>query len=166
MQQRIQTDRTLFYFNLFNYFILMYWEENERRLSVTTVIMTKVLLTVDWLESKLYDNKTKALHVGENTVKQLTFILLNSFTAIYTLLFLFYLQWTFFYRKLARSISSQSKKSRKSSINSVKKRSVDFSPTSFTNHAFVGDDALSLDTKPVECKCCVYFNHCQVKEKK
>ncbi|XP_026735659.1 NADPH oxidase 5 isoform X2 [Trichoplusia ni] len=54
------------------------------------------------------------------------------------------------HQKLARSISSQSKKSRKSSINSVKKRSVDFSPTSFTNHAFVGDDALSLDPKPIE----------------
>nr|XP_049706149.1 NADPH oxidase 5 [Helicoverpa armigera] len=44
------------------------------------------------------------------------------------------------HEKLARSISSQSKKSRKGSIASTNKRSVDFSPKCFTNDAFVGDE--------------------------
>ncbi|KAF9798205.1 hypothetical protein SFRURICE_003164 [Spodoptera frugiperda] len=41
------------------------------------------------------------------------------------------------HQKLARSISSQSKKSRKSSVASTKKRSVDFSPKCFTNDAYI-----------------------------
>ncbi|KAF9415705.1 hypothetical protein HW555_006739 [Spodoptera exigua] len=44
------------------------------------------------------------------------------------------------HQKLARSISSQSKKSRKGSVGSTKKRSVDFSPKCFTNEAYVAEE--------------------------
>ncbi|KAJ8708509.1 hypothetical protein PYW07_010634 [Mythimna separata] len=44
------------------------------------------------------------------------------------------------HEKLARSISGQSKKSRKGSVGSTKKRSVDFSPRCYSNDAYVGDE--------------------------
>ncbi|KAJ8708862.1 hypothetical protein PYW08_010244 [Mythimna loreyi] len=53
------------------------------------------------------------------------------------------------HEKLARSISGQSKKSRKGSITSTKKRSVDFSPRCYSNDAYVAEDG-NGDVKQIE----------------